>query len=336
MKILVTGCAGFIGSHLSERLLTAGHSVTGVDALTDYYDPQIKAANLERCRHWRGFDFHNCLIADLADEHVRNADVIFHLAAQPGVRASWGEQFEKYLSHNVLATQKLLERTRRCDHLKRFVYASSSSVYGNPLSDRIVESHPKNPYSPYGVTKLAGEQLCLVLAANCGIPAVALRLFTVFGPRQRPDMLINRLISAALTGSQFTLFGDGSQYRDFTYVLDVVEAMILAATGETPAQVFNIAGGQVATVNEVIALVEDVTGARIAVDRKRAQKGDVRGTRADISLAARQLGFAPKWTLRDGIAEEAKCIADRLGISLPLHAGCSFADSISTSYTQIH
>jgi UDP-glucuronate 4-epimerase len=316
MKTLVTGCAGFIGSHLCERLLNAGHSVTGVDALTDYYDPLIKRANLEKCRRSRSFEFHNCLIRDLGDEFVNDAEIIFHLAAQPGVRASWGEQFERYLNHNVLATQKLVERARRSHHLQRFIYASSSSVYGNPLSDRLTENHAKNPYSPYGVTKLAGEQLCLVSAANYDIPTVVLRLFTVFGPRQRPDMLINRLIVAALTGSQFTLYGDGSQYRDFTYVLDVADAMLLAATAETPGQVFNIAGGQVASVNEVISTVEDVTGARIAVDRKRKRKGDVRGTRADTSLAAKDLGFAPKWTLRDGIAQQVNHVAQLLGANL--------------------
>src|SRR5579864_891798 len=229
MKTLVTGCAGFIGSHLCESLLKAGHSVTGVDALTDYYDPLTKKANLEKCRHRRGFQFHNCLIEDLADERVKDAEIIFHLAAQPGVRASWGEQFAKYLSHTVLATQRLVERVRRSRKLRRFIYASSSSVYGNTLGDRITENQPKNPHSPYGVTKLAGEQLCMVSAANYGIPAVVLRLFTVFGPRQRPDMLIDRLIVAALTGSQFTLYGDGSQYRDFTYVLDVADAMMLAS-----------------------------------------------------------------------------------------------------------
>ncbi len=330
MKILVTGCAGFIGSHLCERLLKAGHAVTGVDALTDYYDPLVKRTNLEKCRHWRTFQFHNCLIRELGDEHVKDAELIFHLAAQPGVRASWGEQFDTYLNLNVLATQKLADRARRSPILQRFIYASSSSVYGNPLSDSVGEGHPTNPYSPYGVTKLAGEQLCLVAAANYDIPTVALRLFTVFGPRQRPDMLIDRLIVSALTGSQFTLYGDGTQYRDFTCVLDVVDAMLLAATTTTAEKVFNIAGGQVASVNEVIAIVEDVTGARIAVDRKRDEKGDVRGTRAETSLAAHRLGFAPQWTLRDGIAEQANCVEQRLGVSLVQRSGGSHARPIST------
>lgn len=312
MKTLVTGCAGFIGSHLCEELLKAGHSVTGVDALTDYYDPLIKKSNIEHCRTWRTFRFLNCFVTDLTSEHIRDTDVIFHLAGQPGVRSSWGDQFQSYLNQNVLATQVLLEHAKRSSQLRRFIYTSSSSVYGNPHHDHIHEDHPKNPFSPYGVTKLAGEQLCMLFAGNYGVPAIALRLFTVFGPRQRPDMLIHRLITSGIAGSRFTLYGDGTQYRDFTYVGDVVGAMLTAATNQTDARIFNIAGGQVATVNDVISMVEDVIGTRIAVDRGKHSKGDVAGTRADISLATKELAYKPKWTLRDGILEEAHCIAERL------------------------
>ena len=336
MKTLVTGSAGFIGSHLCERLLHAGHSVLGVDALTGYYDPRLKQDNVEQCRRWPAFRFVNSLVTELADETIDGVDIIFHLAAQPGVRASWGEQFDTYLQHNVLATQKLLEKAQLSQSLQRFVYASSSSVYGAATSQYIREDHPRNPYSPYGVTKLAGEQLCMVGAANYGLPAVALRLFTVFGPRQRPDMLIHQLITAALSGSTFSLYGDGSQYRDFTYVKDVAEAMLLAAGAETQEKIFNIAGSQVASVNEVIAMVEEITGACIAIDRKGERKGDVRGTRADIALAATQLAYTPKWSLRDGILEQARCVAQRLGVSLPRSTQVHSPGPISADATPVH
>jgi len=301
MHFLVTGCAGFIGSHLCERLLADGHSVTGVDALTDFYDLQLKRKNLAPLLASEHFRFIHRELLDTEESLLQDAEVIFHLAARPGVRGSWGAEFEIYVRDNILSTQYLLECASRSRALKRIVIASSSSVYGNTPAERVQEEQPKNPVSPYGVTKLTAEHLGWAYATQCGVPFIALRLFTVYGPRQRPDMAFQRLIHAALTRSKFVLYGDGEQRRDFTYVLDVVGAFLLASKTSEASQAFNIAGGGIISMNEAVSLVEDLTGVAIDIERVRPQTGDVWHTGADLSKSGDILGYTPQVGLREGL-----------------------------------
>ncbi|MDH4308633.1 MAG: GDP-mannose 4,6-dehydratase [Acidimicrobiia bacterium] len=304
MKALVTGVAGFVGSHLAERLLTDGWEVRGVDCLTDYYDSGQKRSNLSSIAgdlELRGEDLRT---SDL-DPLMSGVDVIFHQAGQPGVRASWDE-FDSYVGHNVTASQRLLEAARRSG-VGRFVYASSSSVYGNAETYPTTESMLPKPQSPYGVTKLAAEHLCGVYARNFDVHTVSLRYFTVFGPRQRPDMAMHRLAEAALTGAPFPLYGTGEQIRDFTFVGDVVEANVAAATGDAPAgTVVNVAGGGSTTLNDVIATIERLAGKRIALTRKGDQAGDVDRTGGDITEARALLGWAPKISIEEGLARQVE------------------------------
>jgi UDP-glucuronate 4-epimerase len=300
-QFLVTGCAGFIGSHLCERLLADGYSVTGIDALSDFYDPRLKHRNLSRLLSLERFHFIQRELLDVEESLLQDAEVIFHLAARPGVRSSWGAEFGIYVRYNILSTQYLLECASRSRAFKRIVIASSSSIYGNTPTERVTEEQPKNPVSPYGVTKLASELLCSAYATQNGVPAVALRLFTVYGPRQRPDMAFQRLIHAALTGSKFVLYGNGEQRRDFTYVQDVVSAFLLAAKISDPFQAFNIAGGSIVSMNETVSVVEELTGASIEVERVRPQTGDVWQTGADLSKSWDILGYTPRVALREGL-----------------------------------
>ncbi len=304
MQTLVTGCAGFIGSHLCERLLGAGHRVVGVDALTSYYDPALKVGNLSVCRESAGFEFWHRPIADLPISLVQDAEWVFHLAARPSVGTSWKSEFSSYVAHNVLETQRLLEWACGSTRLQRVVYASSSSVYGNTPAALATEESPTSPFSPYGVTKLAAEHLCSAYADNFGVPTVALRLFTVCGPRQRPDMMLSQLISAGMSGGTFTLNGDGRVVRDFTCVADVVEAMILAAERPLRHRIFNISGGRLASIAEVIQIVEKAMGTKIAVQRTSGQHGDVTRTAADLSRARTELGYSPAWQLEDTIRSQ--------------------------------
>ena len=308
MNAIVTGCAGFIGSHLCERLLANGINTVGIDCLTDYYEPKLKLNNLSSLTSNSHFRF---ILADILDtnayhELLDETDLIFHLAAQPGVRASWGVSFNVYLANNVLATQQLLERTRESKRLRKFVYASSSSVYGQIQAESVSEDYRTQPHSPYGVTKLAAEHLCSLYEANYGVPTISLRFFTVYGPRQRPDMAFNRLINAALTDRPFSLYGDGTQERDFTYIQDIVDGLISAAFTEGATGVYNIGGGHVVTVNEVINLVRELTGKEISIQRTEAQKGDVRRTSADISKIKSILGYQPKVHIKDGLRAEVE------------------------------
>ena len=298
---LVTGCAGFIGSHLCERLLADGHSVTGVDSLTDFYDSQLKRCNLALLLSSKRFRFVYREVLDTEASVLQDAEVIFHLAARPGVRTSWGPEFDTYVRYNILSTQYLLECASRSRATRRIVFASSSSVYGDTSTERAKEDQSKNPVSPYGVTKLAGEHLCWAYASESRVSVIALRLFTVYGPRQRPDMAFQRLIHAALTRTKFVLYGDGDQRRDFTYVQDVVGAFLLAANSSTTSQAFNIAGGGIVSMNEAVTLVEDLTGVSIDVERVKPQTGDVRHTGADLSKSRDILGYAPQVTLREGL-----------------------------------
>jgi len=304
MKALVTGAAGFIGSTLSERLLADGASVTGLDCFTDYYPRWIKERNLEGARRQPAFRFVESAIAgaDL-DALLDGVTHVFHLAAQAGVRKSWGRDFEVYTVNNIDATQRLLEACCRRP-IERFVYASSSSVYGDLAPIPMREDTHLQPLSPYGVTKLAAEQLCYLYFANHGVPAVALRYFTVYGPRQRPDMGFHRFLRAALRGDALTLYGDGEQTRDFTFVADAVTATATAGTRGVPGAVYNIGGGSRVSINQVLGVIERLAGRPLAIHREPPQKGDMRDTYADTSRARGEIGFAPAFTLEQGLAAE--------------------------------
>lgn len=305
MKALVTGAAGFVGSHLAEALLAEGHRVLGVDCLTPYYAPELKLANLAQVATWPGFRFAEVdLRSAELDALLDGVDVVFHLAGQPGVRLSWSSGFARYTEHNVLATQRLLESARDRE-LTRFVYASSSSVYGNAPAYPTRETDLPRPHSPYGVTKLAGEHLCGLYAANHGVPTVALRYFTVYGPRQRPDMAFSRFLTAALNGRALPRYGTGEQVRDFTYVADVVAANLAAATAPVqPGTVVNVAGGSSVTVNTLLDLLADLLGTELDIEALPAQPGDVAVTGGVIDRAHDLLGWHPRIDLRAGLAAQ--------------------------------
>lgn len=306
MNALVTGAAGFIGSHLTAALLDRGARVTGLDCFTDYYPRAIKESNLAVNRDTPGFRFVETSIAD-ADLNglLDGVTHVFHLAAQAGVRKSWGRDFQIYTVNNVDATQILLEACVGRP-IEKLVYASSSSVYGDAVDIPMTERALPQPVSPYGVTKLAAEQLCHLYTVNHGVPTASMRYFTVYGPRQRPDMGFHRFIRAALTGQPITLYGDGEQTRDFTYVADAVAATIAAGDQGRPGAVYNIGGGSRVSINEVLRLVGDATGVDLDIRREPAQKGDMRDTFADTSRARADLGFAPTTALADGIRAEAE------------------------------
>ncbi len=303
MRCLVTGCAGFIGSTLSEQLLKEGHSVVGIDCFTDYYAKKTKRANLAGLRLAKDFEF---VEADLASTTlsplVKHVDAVFHLAAQPGVRTSWGETFSGYVKNNIVATQRLLEAVKGAN-VKRFIYASSSSVYGDSESLPTAEDAVPKPVSPYGVTKLTGEHLCYVYYKNYSVPTVILRYFTVYGPRQRPDMAFNRFITKIAHGEEIQVYGDGEQTRDFTYVGDTVAGTILASQA-FPGSVYNVGGGASTSLNEVISLIEAMTGRKARLSRKENAAGDVKSTAADIGRISKDLGYRPKTSLAEGLRKQ--------------------------------
>lgn len=306
MRAVVTGVAGFVGSHLAEALIARGDTVVGVDCFTPYYARADKDANLTALREAKGFslvegDLRTAPIAPLIDQ----ADVVFHQAAQAGVRLSWSDGFADYVGHNVLATQRLLEAVVATQRPLRVVYASSSSVYGNQPRYPTTESDLPHPYSPYGVTKLAAEHLCGLYAENWGVHTISLRYFTVFGPRQRPDMSIQRLCEAVVQGRTFPRYGDGSQVREFTYVDDIVRANLAAAdTDFAPGTFVNIAGGGEITLNELIELVGELAGKPVAIEPLDAQAGDAKRNGGAIDRARELLGWEPKVALRDGVTAQ--------------------------------
>ena len=315
MKALVTGAAGFIGSHLCEALLDKGWQVTGLDCFTDYYPRAMKLANLESLRGRGGFHFIEGSIqhADLP-AFLAGKTHVFHLAAQAGVRKSWGRDFRTYTENNVEATQQLLEACVGRP-LERFVYASSSSLYGDNVQIPMRENALPQPVSPYGVTKLAAEQLCYLYFANHAVPTTALRYFTVYGPRQRPDMAFHRFIRASLDGTPITLYGDGNQTRDFTFVADAVAATIAAGERGIPGRAYNVGGGSRVSMNDVIDIIGRIAGKPLDVRREPAQKGDMRDTYADTALARADLGFTPSVTLEQGIEAEYRWLS-----ALPVRA----------------
>lgn len=310
MRCLVTGAAGFIGSHLTERLLVEGHEVVGIDNFLEYYPRALKERNLEGPRSWQHFLFFekDLLVEDLRPL-LEGIDWVFHLAAQPGVRPSWGNDFARYLNCNVLATQRLLEAASQQPGVRRFVFASSSSVYGRAKLLPVNEDMPPQPYSPYGVTKLAAEHLCALYQHNFNLPVVSLRYFTVYGPRQRPDMALQHFCAAVVEREPLRLCGDGTQSRDFTFISDIVEATLLAATSDMAiGETLNIASGSQNTLNEVLALLREISGREIICAHEPIQPGDVRDTLADISRAARLLSYTPRVSLHDGLARQFAAI----------------------------
>ncbi len=302
MRCLVTGAAGFIGSSLSERLLALGHEVVGVDRFSDYYPRSYKDNNLVRLRDEAKFTL---VVQDLAEcamePLLEGVEVVFHQAAQAGVRASWGQSFEAYLRDNVLSTQRLLEAVRRSS-VRKVVYASSSSVYGEAHELPMTEASPTQPFSPYGVTKLAAEHLAELYRHNFGLATASLRYFTVYGPRQRPDMAFHKFIEATLDGGAINVFGDGEQTRDFTFIADIVEANI-AAAAEGVLGVFNIGGGSRVTLRDVLGTLAEVAGP-VKQNRLEREAGDVLDTWASVSAAQQAWGYAPKVALREGLAAQ--------------------------------
>jgi nucleoside-diphosphate-sugar epimerase len=321
-RAVVTGAAGFIGSHLAEALLDAGYLVTGIDGFTASYARAFKRANLAGLLGRRGFEL---VEGDLSvmelDGLLGGVEVVFHQAAQAGVRASWGVDFDVYVRDNVVATQRLLEACVRCG-VSRLVAASSSSVYGDAPAYPTTEESITRPVSPYGVTKLASEHLCLAYAqlASSGLTVASLRYFTVYGPRQRPDMAFRRFFEAVYAGEPIRVFGDGEQTRDFTFVGDAVRANLLAMSAPFRAEPVNVGGGRRVSLNEVLELVGRITGRRVRVVRVARQPGDARHTGADGARAEALLGYKPEVDLEAGLARQAAWIAQLVGARSPLTA----------------
>lgn len=305
MKIVITGVAGFIGSHLANLALENGDDVTGIDCFTDYYPRSVKESNLSQLMVSNRFNFHeeSLLNADLR-EIFKNADVVYHLAAQAGVRASWGKSFSIYSDLNVLGTQVVLEAAKDSG-VGRVVYASSSSVYGDVKEFPMKETHTPSPVSPYGVTKLAAEHLAILYTKNYGLSTTSLRYFTVYGPRQRPDMAFHIFGKAMITGQPLPLFGDGLQTRDFTYVSDAALATYRAgfASG-VDGMVMNIGGGARVSLNSVIETLASIVGVSLDIRNQGVQRGDVNHTSADISRARQYLDYTPSVTLNMGLKKE--------------------------------
>jgi nucleoside-diphosphate-sugar epimerase len=303
MHCLVTGAAGFIGSHLCERLLADGHAVTGIDCFTAYYPRPVKERNLSAVLGRPHFAFHEIdLSGGVPAEAIRGAEWVFHLAAMPGLTRSWLD-FDSYNRHNLTATHRLLEALKGSPTLRRMIYASTSSVYGKYASGD--ESLPTRPSSPYGITKLAGEQLCRVYGDEFGVPAVVLRYFSVYGPRQRPEMGYHLFINAILKGQPITLTGDGLHVRGNTYILDCVEATVRAIEA-MPGEVFNLGGGELVTVIEAIRRLEKIIGRPAIIERHPPRKGDQLATGADVTKLMRHLGWKPTTGVDDGLARQVE------------------------------
>ena len=302
-KFLVTGCAGFIGSNLAMALCENGDSVVGVDSFHNYYSRSFKESNLARLVNSNTFEFIELDILDLEKSNIAyDFDCIFHLAAQPGVRDSWGQGFNSYAMNNVLGTQKVFEFAAR-NNIQRVVFSSSSSIYGDAETFPTLESANPQPRSPYGVSKLTGEYLGAAYSRNFGLEVIALRYFTVYGPGQRPDMAIHRLINCAITGIKFPKFGTGEQIRDFTFVSDVVSANILAASASLPATsiAINVGGGNSTSLNQLISNIESISGRQIDIDQGGVPLGDVIRTGADTNRAIELLGWHPQTGIGAGL-----------------------------------
>ena len=305
MKALITGAAGFIGSHLAAACLDHGWEVVGVDSLTTYYSPTAKVRNAATFRDRPGARLLEQDVLDLdLPSLLADTDVVFHLAAQAGVRASWGQSFDVYTQLNVTVLQRLLEAARDAN-LDRFVFASSSSVYGDAEAFPTTEDATPRPLSPYGATKVLGESLVYLYYRNYGVPATSLRYFSVYGPRQRPDMAFHRAIEAGLDDREFVVYGDGRQTRDFTYVDDIVAATLAAAKRSVPGRVYNVGGGARISMLECLDLIRELTGS-LRVRHAPGQRGDARDTAADISQGTEDLGYEPRFTIPEGLARQVE------------------------------
>lgn len=312
-KVVVTGAAGFIGSHLCESLLDRGYRVVGVDSFNSNYDPRIKRDNVSTLLGNKDFSLIEGSLNDIdLRQLLSDVSYVSHQAAQPGVRQSWHERFDEYIDSNIRATHRLCEAARM-SQIKRFVYAGSSSVYGETTQLPMTESHSTRPVSPYGVTKLSAEGLCLLYRANFGLPVVSLRYFTVYGPRQRPDMAFHRFIKSALDGKPIEVFGNGTQTRDFTYVSDIIAANQSAMTYDGDVSIFNVGGGNRVTLNAALDVLTSELAGPVDVVFTNRQKGDVTHTYADVGLAKKELGYSPKMDLEHGLAKEIEWVTSIYG-----------------------
>lgn len=304
MDCLVSGAAGFIGSRMCRKLIRAGHSVVGIDSFTDYYAKELKEKNLSPLLSESRFTFISEDINRLDLESLlKEVDFVLHLAAQAGVRASWGNNFSVYTENNIQATQRLLEAAK-ASPVKKFVFASSSSVYGLCSELPMKETSPLNPFSPYGVSKLAAEHLCSLYFRNFGVPTISLRYFTVFGPGQRPDMAFHKFFRAIIEKKPITIYGDGNQTRDFTYIDDVVEATYSAMSSGKAGEIYNIGGGNQRILREILPELERITGSKVSVHWGEKQQGDVLHTHANIDKAKEEFDYIPNIQLEDGLEEE--------------------------------
>ena len=299
---LVTGAAGFIGSSIAEKLLKDGFRVIGIDSFTNFYSKKIKQKNLEFCKKNKNFSLIQKEIQKIDLIPIfKKVDYLFHMAAQPGVRTSWGKGFENYSINNILVTQKLLEQAKISKSLKKIVIASSSSVYGNQNGKMNEDKTKTKPVSPYGVSKLAAEHLVKAYVENFNLPVIMLRYFTVYGPKQRPDMAIMKFVIKSILKRPITIYGDGTQKRDFTFIDDIVNATISSINVSKPGEIINIGGGEVISIRKVISILENISEYKPKILYKPFSNGDVLRTEADISKAKKLLGFKPKTSLRDGL-----------------------------------
>ena len=312
---LITGVAGFIGSSLAENLLKDNFKVIGIDSFTNYYSTRIKEKNIDNCLKHPNFSFirQDLDTLDLSAS-VEKTDYFFHLSAQPGVRASWGKEFATYVKNNISVTQKILESLKNNTTLKKFVFASSSSVYGNQSSIMNEDTSLTKPISPYGVTKLAAENLVNLYFKNYGVPTISLRYFTVYGPRQRPDMAFTRFFYSIIKEQKLTIFGNGEQTRDFTYVDDVVKATMNAATSDHVCEILNIGGCSVFSLMQITEFMKEITEKELEIDFKKEQKGDVKHTSADISKSENLINYKSNTDIKYGLTQQYEYIKNNLNI----------------------
>ena len=315
-QVVITGVAGFIGSTLAEKLLHDGHNVRGIDSFTNYYPPRMKEKNIENCLKHTNFSLIRQDLESSLDLSTifKNTEYIFHLAAQPGIRASWGKEFAIYVKNNISVTQKILESLKNNTTLKKFVLASSSSVYGNQSNIMNEETSLTRPVSPYGVTKLAAENLANLYFKNYKIPTVSLRYFTVYGPKQRPDMAFTRFFNSIIKDKKLSIFGNGEQTRDFTYVDDIVKATINAATSDSVGEIFNVGGGSVFSLSQIIEFMKEITEKEFEIDFNAEQKGDVKHTSADISKAEKLINYKPNTDIKYGLTQQYEYIKTNLNL----------------------